>query len=73
VVAWSQRPDTLVRVDGAELVFVGYGVVAPELEWDDFKGVDVRGKTVVMLVGDPPVPDPRDSTRLDTAAFAARR
>jgi Zn-dependent M28 family amino/carboxypeptidase len=69
VVAWSQRPDTLVRVDGAELVFVGYGVVAPELEWDDFKGVDVRGKTVVMLIGDPPVPDPRDSTRLDTAAF----
>jgi Zn-dependent M28 family amino/carboxypeptidase len=69
VVAWSQRPDTLVRVDGAELLFVGYGVVAPELGWDDFKGVDVRGKTVVMLVGDPPVPDPRDSTRLDTAAF----
>ncbi len=69
VVAWSMRPDTLVRVDSSELVFVGYGVVAPELGWDDFKGVDVRGKTVVFLIGDPPVPDPRDSTRLDPAVF----
>jgi len=69
IVAWSQRPDTLVTVDGAELVFAGYGVVAPELGWDDFKGMDVRGKTVVMLIGDPPVPDPADTTRLDSAVF----
>jgi Zn-dependent M28 family amino/carboxypeptidase len=69
IVAWSQRPDPLVSVRDAELVFVGYGVVAPELGWDDFKGVDVRGKTVVMLIGDPPVPDPRDSTRLDPDVF----
>ena len=69
VVAWSHRPDTLVRVDDAQIVFVGYGVVAPELGWDDFKGVDVRGKTVVMLIGDPPVPDPRDTTRLDPDVF----
>jgi Zn-dependent M28 family amino/carboxypeptidase len=38
-----------------EVVFVGYGVVAPEYGWDDYKGLDVRGKTVVMLVNDPPV------------------
>jgi Zn-dependent M28 family amino/carboxypeptidase len=69
MVTWSHRPDTLVRVDDAEVVFVGYGVVAPELGWDDFKGVDVRGKTVVMLIGDPPVPDPRDTTRLDPQVF----
>ena len=69
VVVWSQRPDTLVTVRDAELVFVGYGVVAPELGWDDFKDVDVRGKAVVMLIGDPPVPHPRDSTRLDPASF----
>lgn len=69
IVAWSQRPDSLVAVNGAEVVFVGYGVVAPELGWDDFKGVDVRAKTVVMLVGDPPVPDPRDTTRQDPAVF----
>jgi Zn-dependent M28 family amino/carboxypeptidase len=69
VVAWSMRPDTQVAVTASELVFVGYGVVAPEYGWDDYKGVDVRGKTIVMLVGDPPVPDPRDGTRLDPATF----
>ncbi|HEX6370929.1 MAG TPA: M28 family peptidase [Longimicrobium sp.] len=69
MVTWSHRPDTLVTVDPSEIVFVGYGVVAPELGWDDFKGVDVRGKTVVMLIGDPPVPDPRDTTRLDPGVF----
>jgi Zn-dependent M28 family amino/carboxypeptidase len=69
MVTWSHRPDSLVTVDASQIVFVGYGVVAPELGWDDFKGVDVRGRTVVMLIGDPPVPDPRDTTRLDPAAF----
>lgn len=72
IVAWSLRPDTLVSVERSDLVFVGYGVVAPEYGWDDFKGVDVRGKTVIMLVGDPPIPDPRDSTRLDEAMFRGR-
>ena len=48
----------VVILDKSELVFVGYGVVAPEYNWDDYKGVDVKGKTLVMLVGDPPVPDP---------------
>lgn len=67
--AWSMRPDSLVRVDASEIVFVGYGVVAPEFGWDDYKGVDLRGKTVVMLVGDPPVPDPADPPRLDPRTF----
>ena len=44
----------------ADMVFVGYGVVAPEYGWDDYKGVDVRGKTLIMLVNDPPVPDPNE-------------
>src|SRR4029079_9685394 len=39
----------------SELVFVGYGVQAPELNWDDFRGIDVKGKTIVVLVNDPPV------------------
>ena len=43
----------------AEMVFVGYGVVAPEYNWDDYKGVDVRDKVLIMLVNDPPVPDPK--------------
>ncbi|MDB4886050.1 MAG: peptidase, partial [Gemmatimonadetes bacterium] len=72
IVAWSLRPETLVVSPASDIVFVGYGVVAPEYRWDDFKGVDVRGKTVVMLVGDPPIPDPRDSTRLDSTMFGGR-
>jgi Zn-dependent M28 family amino/carboxypeptidase len=54
------------------MVFVGYGVVAPEYGWDDFKGVDVRGKTIVVLVGDPPVPDSNDSSKLDERMFKGR-
>lgn len=42
----------------APLVFVGYGIVAPEYRWDDFKGEDVKGKILVMLVNDPPSDDP---------------
>jgi len=68
-VAVSRHVVPQVRVTDSELVFVGYGVVAPEFGWDDYKDVDVRGKTIVMLVNDPAVPDPADSTRLDAAVF----
>ncbi|MFP5262865.1 MAG: M28 family peptidase [Blastocatellia bacterium] len=53
----------------ADMVFVGYGVVAPEYGWDDYKGMDVRGKVLIMLVGDPPVPDPKNPSRLDDKTF----
>jgi Zn-dependent M28 family amino/carboxypeptidase len=49
----SIRPDAHARVDNAPLVFVGYGVDAPERQWDDFKGVDLHGKIMVVLVNDP--------------------
>jgi Zn-dependent M28 family amino/carboxypeptidase len=68
-VAHTSRPLAELRLDQSELVFVGYGIVAPEYGWDDYKGVDVRGKTIVMLVNDPPVPDPRDPSRRDPAMF----
>jgi len=42
-----------VSLDDSEMVFVGYGIVAPEYTWNDYEGLDVRGKTVVMLVNDP--------------------
>lgn len=71
-IATSLRFEPAVRVDRSDLVFVGYGVVAPEYGWDDFKGVDVRGKTLVMLVGDPPVPDPANPAKLDEAMFKGR-
>jgi Zn-dependent M28 family amino/carboxypeptidase len=43
----------------APLVFVGYGVIAPEFNWDDYKGADVKGKVIVCIVGDPPSEDPK--------------
>lgn len=52
-VFWSKRLDPSLSVSDSELVFVGYGVVAPEYNWNDYAGVDVKGKTVVMLVNDP--------------------
>jgi Zn-dependent M28 family amino/carboxypeptidase len=52
-VGGNQTQKEQVSLD-SELVFVGYGVVAPEYKWDDYKGTDLRGKTLVMLVDDPP-------------------
>lgn len=53
VTYWSQNPVEAVSIADSELVFVGYGVVAPEFGWNDYEGVDVTGKTVVMLINDP--------------------
>jgi len=72
VVAWTKRVTEEVKVDASELVFVGYGVQAPEYGWDDYKGVDVAGKTLVMLVNDPPVPDPASPPALDAKTFGGR-
>ena len=72
VVAWTKQVTDDVKVDASELVFVGYGVEAPEYHWDDYKGVDVAGKTLVMLVNDPPVPDPTTPSALDAKIFGGR-
>lgn len=53
MMAWTKRVTESVDVDGSEMVFVGYGVVAPEYDWNDYEDLDVEGKTVVMLVNDP--------------------
>jgi Zn-dependent M28 family amino/carboxypeptidase len=66
------RFEPEIAVTNSELVFVGYGVVAPEYDWDDFKGVDVRGKTLVFLINDPPVVDAVDLSRLDEKTFKGR-
>jgi Zn-dependent M28 family amino/carboxypeptidase len=68
-IAVSRRGQVDVSVTDSEMVFVGYGVVAPEFSWDDYKGVDLAGKTLVMLVGDPPVPAPDNPAALDAATF----
>lgn len=52
-VFWTKRVEESVSFEGSEMVFVGYGVVAPEFGWNDYEGIDVTGKTVVMLVNDP--------------------
>jgi len=70
-VAWSKRLQPGIRID-ADMVFVGYGVVAPEYRWDDFKGVDVKGKIIVVLINDPPVPDPNDPSKLDEKTFKGK-
>ena len=57
VVAWTKHVADSASINKSDLVFVGYGIVAPEYKWDDYKGVDVKGKTLVMLVNDPAVPD----------------
>jgi len=71
-VAWTKRFSERVSLAESELVFVGYGVQAPEFDWDDYKGLDLKGKTMVVLVGDPPVPDPSHPGQLDPRAFGGK-
>ncbi|MCB0495596.1 MAG: M28 family peptidase [Cyclobacteriaceae bacterium] len=52
-VALTRRVTDSISLDHSELVFAGYGIVAPEYDWNDYKGLDVAGKTVVVLVNDP--------------------
>ncbi|HEX8353310.1 MAG TPA: M28 family metallopeptidase [Pyrinomonadaceae bacterium] len=71
-VAVTRRYVPQVDVKDSEVVFVGYGVTAPEYGWDDYKGVDVKGKTIVMLINDPAVPDPSNPAGLDPNAFKGK-
>ena len=71
-VAESQRYTPDISVSESDIVFVGYGVSAPEYGWDDYKGADVKGKTVLMLVNDPQIPDPKDPAKLDDTMFKGR-
>jgi Zn-dependent M28 family amino/carboxypeptidase len=57
-VAYDQTQQAQSDVD-ANIVYVGYGIEAPEYNWDDYKGVDVRGKVLLMLVNEPPSDDPK--------------
>src|SRR6202050_4759385 len=68
----TERFVPSVDVSDSDIVFVGYGVVAPEYHWDDYKGVDVRGKTLIMLINDPPVSDPKEPSKLDEHMFKGR-
>jgi hypothetical protein len=52
-VANTRKKETLRSIENSELVFVGYGINAPEYNWNDYAGLEVAGKTVVILVNDP--------------------
>ncbi|MDQ3349164.1 MAG: M28 family metallopeptidase, partial [Acidobacteriota bacterium] len=69
VVAWSKHVAETASVEASDIVFAGYGVEAPEFNWNDFKDVDVKGKTIIVLVNDPAVPAPGDPSKLDPKVF----
>ena len=71
IVPFSRQVAEDVTLANSEMVFVGYGVQAPEYQWDDFKGLDVKGKTVVVLINDPQVTLP-NSTELDPKVFGGK-
>ena len=72
VVCWTKRMVDAIDVESSDMVFVGYGAQAPEFQWDDIKGMDLKGKTLVVLIGDPPVPDPSNPSQLDPNVFGGR-
>jgi Zn-dependent M28 family amino/carboxypeptidase len=71
-VASSARLQAEIKIDKSDMVFVGYGVVAPEYAWDDYKDVDVKGKTLLILINDPAVADPKDPSKLDDKMFKGK-
>ena len=72
VVAWSKHVADGAEIDKSDVVFAGYGIEAPEFGWNDFKNIDVKGKTIVVLVNDPPIPDPADASTLDAKLFGGK-
>jgi len=53
VVFYTQREQEEVSINNAELIFCGYGIVAPEYDWNDYEGIDMKGKIAVVMVNDP--------------------
>ncbi|GAB3826394.1 M28 family metallopeptidase [Pontibacter rugosus] len=71
-VALSRQFVPNITINNSDMVFVGYGIVAPEYGWDDYKGLDVKGKTIVMLVNDPPIPNSQNPEQLDSTMFGGK-
>lgn len=67
----SRRLDEQINIPASELVFVGFGIVAPEFGWNDYEGIDVKGKTVVALVSDPGHYD-KNLFKADTMTYYGR-
>ncbi|MBC8346761.1 MAG: M28 family peptidase [Candidatus Marinimicrobia bacterium] len=69
IVGNSYRMQKEVDIKKAEMVFCGYGINAPEYGWNDFEGIDVNGKVIVVLVGDPPI---EKDDKLDDSMFGGK-
>ncbi len=65
----STLPKAAIDIPDTPVVFVGYGIVAPEYQWNDYKNVDVKGKAIMILGGDPPLADANDPSTLDPKMF----
>ena len=52
-VLWTERPDSVDVLDKSNVVFAGFGIIAPEYNWNDYAGINVKGKTVLVMVNDP--------------------
>lgn len=52
-IIWTDKTDSAISLDNSDLIFAGYGVVAPEYNWNDYAGLDVKGKVVLVMVNDP--------------------
>lgn len=71
-VIWTEKADSVVSLKNDEVVFAGYGVVAPEYNWNDYAGIDVKGKIVLLLVNDPGYGIDKTLFRGDTMTYYGR-
>jgi Zn-dependent M28 family amino/carboxypeptidase len=71
-VIWTTQERNLIELSGKDIVFVGYGVTAPEYGWNDFKDVDVKDKILIVLINDPQIPDPKNPEILDDTMFEGK-
>jgi Zn-dependent M28 family amino/carboxypeptidase len=71
-VIWTTQEKSTVDFNDKDIVFVGYGVTAPEYGWDDFKNMDVKDKILLVLINDPQIPDPKNPDLLDASMFEGK-
>jgi len=71
-VVFSRREQPSIAIKNAPMIFAGYGIVAPEYNWNDYKGLDVKGKVVVVLVNDPGFKSGEKIFKGDTMTYYGR-
>jgi len=71
-VIWTTEGKSTIDLIDKDVVFVGYGVNAPEYNWNDFKNTDVKDKILVVLINDPQIPDPNNPDMLDNSMFEGK-